>query len=271
MNMLSGNVEHRSDTELYLRQVLEHGGELIKRHEGGIGKIVGQVAIAEFIRGSSITTFGNEMLEFEAAQLGAAPSDIARTYQQVGELSLMNFKSNEVALRFGQRALEIRKQIRGEQHPETADSYFLVGIAKNQVGANEEALELVQRALDIRIKVFGDLNREVAECYFGVAIVQSELGHHELACNNAKRAIEIFEKVLGKENSGYFIFRLAYEAIVDTAKDPPERLGLNSEIMTDLVRAEMPSAASGSLLIMIVNFIMRKQGVWWTLPPCGMF
>ena len=60
------------------------------------------------------------------------------------------------ALQFAQRALDIRRQLFGEEHSSTADSYHSLGVTQHKLGDITSALRSKQRALDIRCKLFGE-------------------------------------------------------------------------------------------------------------------
>ena len=64
------------------------------------------------------------------------------------------------ALQSKQRALDIRVKLFGEEHADTAQSYFDLGVTQHALGNFSSALQSQQRALDIRVKLFGEEHRD---------------------------------------------------------------------------------------------------------------
>ena len=60
------------------------------------------------------------------------------------------------ALEYYKKALDIRKIVLDEEHPDTATSYNNIGSVYYSLGDNPKALEYLQKALDISKIVLGD-------------------------------------------------------------------------------------------------------------------
>ena len=54
------------------------------------------------------------------------------------------------------RALNISLKVLGEEHSQTADSYYSLGITQHSLGDFVSALESEKRAMNIRLKVLGE-------------------------------------------------------------------------------------------------------------------
>ena len=67
-----------------------------------------------------------------------------------------------------QRALDIRVKLFGEEHPDTAECYFSIGVTQRALGDFLSALESKQRALDIRVKLYGEEHPDTAENSLGI-------------------------------------------------------------------------------------------------------
>ena len=65
------------------------------------------------------------------------------------------------ALQSDQHALDIRVKLFGEEHQDTAQSYFSIGVTQHAVGNISSAHQSKQRALDIRVKLFGEKHPEL--------------------------------------------------------------------------------------------------------------
>ena len=71
-----------------------------------------------------------------------------------------------------QRALDIRVKLFGEEHPDTNQSYFDLGVTQHALGKFSSALQFDQRAPDIRVKLFGEEHPNTAECYVSLGVTQ---------------------------------------------------------------------------------------------------
>jgi len=72
------------------------------------------------------------------------------------------------ALESHKRALHIRIKQCGEEHPKTADSYYLIGVIQFLMKDFTAAFESHNRALHIRIKRFGEEHvMTIPELYIG--------------------------------------------------------------------------------------------------------
>ena len=80
------------------------------------------------------------------------------------------------ALQSHQRALEIRVKVLGKEHPDTAQSYFNLGITQHASGDFLSALQSRQCALEIRVKLFGEEHPDTARRYFSLAVTQYDSG-----------------------------------------------------------------------------------------------
>lgn len=75
--------------------------------------------------------------------------------------------------------MKIRKQIFGEYHIDTAQSYHNIGMTYSFINNYEEALEYYKKSLQIKIKVFGDNHSEVAEAFLSIGSTYDKLSEFE--------------------------------------------------------------------------------------------
>ena len=80
------------------------------------------------------------------------------------------------ALQSDQRALDIRVKLFGEEHQDTAQSYFSIGVTQNAVDNISSAHHSKQCALDIRVKFFGEEHPDTAESYTNIGVTQHASG-----------------------------------------------------------------------------------------------
>lgn len=101
------------------------------------------------------------------------------------------------ALHKATEALEIRRRVLGEEHPDTATSWSNVGGAYGALGRYGKALEYSQRALEIRCRVLGEEHPATATSWSNVGRAYADLRQYSKALEYAQRALEIRRHVLG--------------------------------------------------------------------------
>ena len=121
------------------------------------------------------------------------------------------------ALEYYLKALEIRKRVLGEEHPDTADSFDCTGsvyckIFRNDIDIfndlgddieiyeNEKALDCYSKALDIRKKIFGIEHYYTALSYRNIGELYFAMNDYDKAIEYYMTALEIQKKVMGTEH-----------------------------------------------------------------------
>ena len=69
----------------------------------------------------------------------------------------------------------------GEEQPDTAQSYFSLGVTQHASGDFSSALQSKQRALDIRVKLFAEEHPDSAQNYVHLGVTQCAFGNFCLA------------------------------------------------------------------------------------------
>ncbi|KAL9973817.1 hypothetical protein ACROYT_G020320 [Oculina patagonica] len=125
---------------------------------------------------------------------------LAQNYCDLGLIQHKRDNYSE-ALESHKCALDIRRKVFSEQHPQTADSYHSVGVIQYSLSNYTSALESAKRALDIRRKLFGEQHPQTADSYHSVGVTQHSLGDYTSALDSDKRALDIRRKLFGEEHS----------------------------------------------------------------------
>jgi len=99
-----------------------------------------------------------------------------------------------------ENALEIRLQVLGEYHLDTANSANNLGIALGKLGRFEPAIAALQRALDIRTRTFGLEHPEVAATIFNIGNVMQQAGDLRSAVDCFSECRRLQEKLLGPDD-----------------------------------------------------------------------
>jgi tetratricopeptide (TPR) repeat protein len=114
------------------------------------------------------------------------------TYQKMGD--------NEAAKPHLERALEIRWEQLGEEHPATLASLNQLGMLFSNWGRYEEAEPLLVRALDLRRRVLGEEHPETLESLSDLGWQYMCEARFEEGMVLAARALEIGRRVLDEED-----------------------------------------------------------------------
>ena len=70
--------------------------------------------------------------------------------------TLLQVQNYPRAIQSFEYALNIARGLFKEEHPDTAESYFSIGVTQHALGNFSSALQSTQRALDIRVKLLGE-------------------------------------------------------------------------------------------------------------------
>ena len=97
-------------------------------------------------------------------------------------------------------ALEIYREVLGEEHPAIATSLNNLAVLYESQGRYEEAEPLYERGLEIRRKVSGEEHPDTAGSLNNLAAFYASQGRYEEAEPLYKRGLEIRRKLLGEEH-----------------------------------------------------------------------
>ena len=107
----------------------------------------------------------------------------------------------ESALLCWQNALEIREQVLGDSHPDTANTLNNCGIAMGKLGRFDEAIEVLERALEIRAEHYGTRQHpEVAATLHNIGNVLHQAQDRAGAIQCFWDAKLLQEKILGPDH-----------------------------------------------------------------------
>ena len=98
------------------------------------------------------------------------------------------------------RALDMREQLLGSEHPDVATSLHHLARLSWILKEYAQAEVLHQRALGIREKYLGDAHPDVAESLNELALIHDECGNYTQAEPLFQRALRLYEQALGPEH-----------------------------------------------------------------------
>jgi tetratricopeptide (TPR) repeat protein len=119
-------------------------------------------------------------------------NDLGYTYGHLGDYGRH--------LKYCQKALEIRLEVLGGNHPDTAQSLNNVGAAYGEIGDYNHQLEYFQKALAIRLEVLGEHHPETAQSLNNVGAAYWNLSDYGRQLEYFQKALDIYQKLLGERH-----------------------------------------------------------------------
>ncbi|NEP23597.1 tetratricopeptide repeat protein [Moorena sp. SIO3I6] len=104
------------------------------------------------------------------------------------------------AIPLAKRALEIRQEILGEEHPDVASSLNNLALLYQSQGRYAEAEPLLQQALALRKKLLGEDHPDVAESLNNLAVLYHSQGRYSEAEPLLQQALALIKKRLGQDH-----------------------------------------------------------------------
>jgi len=133
----------------------------------------------------------------EQAHPGSA--ELAESYNNLAVL-LAAMDQREEALRYYERALNIRRRLLGERHPTTSFTMTNVATLRVQLGEIDAARALFREALAIRQDAFGQQHPAVASVYYQLGWAEANDGNLSAAADHYARALSVREAFFGPDH-----------------------------------------------------------------------
>lgn len=103
-------------------------------------------------------------------------------------------------LEYAEKALEIRRELLGESHRDTATSFNNVGSIYGQLGDFKRSLEYLEKALKIRQELFGERHPNIANSFNNVGDAYGQLGDYKRSLEYLEKALEIHRELFGERH-----------------------------------------------------------------------
>ena len=107
----------------------------------------------------------------------------------------------DLALEFHNKALEVHRNILGENHTHTATSYNNIGLIYNHQDKYDLALEFYYKALEIHRNILGENHTDTATSYNNIGAVYANQDKYDLALDLYHKALEIRKNILGENHT----------------------------------------------------------------------
>jgi tetratricopeptide (TPR) repeat protein/predicted Ser/Thr protein kinase len=104
------------------------------------------------------------------------------------------------ALAFYRRALAIREELLGPEHPDVAGTYNNLAAVQRNLGAYDDALATHRRALAIQREALGPDHPELAATYNTLALLEQARGDYEQAQSLLEQALAIGRPAFGDDD-----------------------------------------------------------------------
>jgi tetratricopeptide (TPR) repeat protein len=128
----------------------------------------------------------------DPAVLAHLMNDLGATAKLLGDFT--------AALDFHRKAFNLRFELFGEKHPDTAVSYGNLGNTYGNLGKYEEQLEFLKKALDIQLELFGEKHPHTAISYGNLGLAYRNLGRHQEQLEFVQKALDIGLEVFGEKH-----------------------------------------------------------------------
>ena len=119
-------------------------------------------------------------------------NDLGVLYGQLGK--------HQEALKYKLQSLNIRQELFGEKHPDTANSLNNIGGTYGQLGKHQEALKYKLQALDIIQELFGEKHPDTATSLNNIGSTYDELGQYKEALKYQLQALDIRQELFGEKH-----------------------------------------------------------------------
>ena len=201
-------------TELLEREVNKMKKEMEQKCNSDENLKVGSLYIHRFVVGvlAEMTRYEEAIESIQAAILHqenvisiaedskeSHKEALARSYSY---LAVLQFRVQDYSssLESQRRAMDIKREIFGEQHPDVADSYHEFAIISRTIGDCDSALLFQNRALEIRLTFAKQNPLKVADSYHELGVTQCKMKDYYSALRSHESARTIRLEELGKNH-----------------------------------------------------------------------
>lgn len=137
---------------------------------------------------------------FKAIEIAGNTSstEVAVTYNGLGQCCLFGNK-NDLALAFGEKALELNRKFYGDVHHEIAANLNVIAQAHTKQGDYTKAIEAFTKAINVLISIYGNCSTELIIMYYHLADCQLCMNDFTSALQSISKAIKIIDKIFGEK------------------------------------------------------------------------
>ncbi|CAF0730650.1 unnamed protein product [Adineta steineri] len=166
-------------------------------------------------------------------------SEQAHYYNRLGGIYL-NQGDYEKAIRYCEKALEIRKKTLSANHPDLAFSYNNIGSVCDEMGEYSQALLAHEKALEIREKTLPSNHPDLATSYNNIGLVYMNMGEYSKALSFYEKALEIDQKSLPPNHPSLATSYCNISSVYDKMGDYSQALSYHEKAL-EIDQKNLPS------------------------------
>ena len=191
---------HHDDALRDLRDIMN----AIATHAHGDPELAVDVQISDSAAADTLGNLAEAQAGYEKAvalakKLPVGDTELDTALDRLGSLLKREGKLVD-AQHVLERALALREQLYGKDHPAVASALNNLGNVYRAQAKFDDAKRYYDRALAIRIAAFGPIHEEVATSYLNLGVFFSDRGDEATALSYFQKALAIFEQVRGSDS-----------------------------------------------------------------------
>lgn len=167
-------------------------------YKGDFYNLTGEVYLNKGRNDLALEYFQKAIAHYDGLKTVSVLREKAECYENLG-LYYWNIGNNELALEYQNRALDSRKKIFGENHPEVAASYNNIGLIYG-MEFPDQAQKFYRNALNIYKEVYGENHPKIANTYNNLAIILQAQAKYDLALFQLNNVLDITKEVYGENH-----------------------------------------------------------------------
>lgn len=188
------------------REMVDRGAERLEtelkdqeRVRGLLHRVVGEVYHAMGLYGPALAQAERSRAVLE----GMASPDLRELAETLDLLSIITHDQRdlEVSERYARRVFDLKRQLYGERHPETASAMVGLAMSLRVLGRNDEAEPLYRRGLELNRELHGDDHEEVGWTLQNLGWALHAQGRVEEAEPLYREALAIQRRLFGNVHS----------------------------------------------------------------------
>ncbi|MBL9101695.1 MAG: tetratricopeptide repeat protein [Myxococcales bacterium] len=211
----TGHGSHRAQAQLLQGELLEHLGKLSAAEHALVDAYWTAEAHADddtkLAAATRLIGVDEQQTRLSEAHVWARGSQaiVARTRLHTGRhadlhdaLGSLAIAENDLdaARASHEAALELRRRLFDDSHPDVARSLNNLGVVHDMQGQSERALEYYQRAVALQERVLGERHPSLASPLYNIGVIHYNLRAYEPASAAFQRALQINQANLGGEH-----------------------------------------------------------------------
>lgn len=187
-------------------------------YKGDFYNLTGEVYLNKGRNDIALEYFQKAMNHYDGIKNRNLQKEKAECYENLG-LYYWNTGNNEAGLEYQNRALDLRKQTFGENHPEVANSYLNIGLIYG-TEYPDQAQKFYRTALNTYKEVFGENHPSVANAYNNLAVISQVQEKYDIALFQLGNSLEITKAVYGENHpNNAFVYSAIGQIYLAQSKD----------------------------------------------------